>query len=255
MGLLTALASTAAAQGEPERRRDTSVTTVGVEYAYTTFLGDADPWHLGSFTWATRRSAGSLIGRANIARRFATNGVQYEVDAYPTLGRGAYAYLNLGYSGSTIFPEWRSGVELFKSLPRAYEASLGFRNLRFPTEQVTLLTGSVGRYTGNYWFSLRPFAREKAGGGLATSGSLTARRYFADADSYVGARIGAGTAPTDALDPSQLAREQSLTFGLQASRTASPRTITLWTFNYERDRNPIRTLTRLEFGFGVRIRY
>ena len=253
--LLAALAPHVAAQGEPEQRAAAMVNTIGIDYTHSRFGGAMDPWHLTALSVGTRRSRGTLIGRANIASRFATVGTQYEVDAYPSLGKGKYAYLNAGFSDASIFPEQRYGAEFFTALPHAYEASLGLRNLRFPAEQVTLFTGSVGRYTGNYWASLRPYLRRKPDGELSTTASLTVRRYYADGDTYIGARVGAGSAPTESLDPSQLGRENSVTVGLNASRPASARTITTWLVNYERDKNPLRTLNRWEFGAGLKVRF
>ena len=253
--LVAAVALDAAAQGEPEQRAATPRTTAGLEYSFTTFGDAMDSWQLAALSLAQSGTLGTIIGRMNVADRFDAYGAQYEVDAYPILGKGKYAYLNVGFSNATIFPEQRYGVEYFTTLPRAYEASLGLRNMRFPAERVTLFTGSLGRYTGNYWFSLRPYVRRKADGSFSTTTSLTARRYYADADSYIGARIGAGTAPTETLDPSQLGRERSVTAGLHASWPASARTITTWMVNYERDRSPLRTLNRWEFGGGVKVRF
>jgi YaiO family outer membrane protein len=253
--LLAAVALDAAAQGEPEQRAAAPRTTAGLEYSFTTFGGAMDAWQLAALSIGRSGTRGTLIGRINVADRFDTRGAQYEVDAYPTLGKGKYAYLNLGFSNATIFPEQRYGAEYFTILPHAYEASLGLRILRFSTEQVTLFTGSVGRYTGNYWFSLRPYVRRKPDGNFSATTSLTARRYYADADSYVGARIGAGSAPTETLDPSQLGRQRSVMAGLHASRPISGRTLATWMVNYERDESPIRTLNRWEFVGGVKVRF
>jgi YaiO family outer membrane protein len=253
--LLAAAALDAAAQGEPEQRAPAPRTTAGLEYSLTTFGGTMDSWHLAALSLGRTGTRGTLIGRINVADRFDTRGAQYEADAYPTLGKGKYAYLNVGLSHATIFPELRYGAEYFTILPRAYEASLGLRHLRFPTERVTLFTGALGRYTGNYWFSLRPYIRRKPDGNFSATTSLTARRYYADADSYVGARIGGGTAPTETLDPSQLGRQRSVTAGLHASRPISGRTLATWMVNYERDESPIRTLNRWEFGGGLKVRF
>ena len=199
--LLAVAVSTAASQGEPEPRAKAPATTVGVDYRFTTFTGAQDPWHLAALSIGTRNARGTFTGRANLAERFAIVGTQYEIDAYPALGEGKYAYLNAGYSRATIFPQRRYGAEFFTRLPREYEASLGVRNLRFDTEQVTLLTGSVARHTRNYSVSVRPYVRQESGG-LSVSSFLTARRYYEDADTYLGVRIGGGEAPTETLEPS-----------------------------------------------------
>jgi YaiO family outer membrane protein len=246
----------ATAQGDPDQRVvAAAVKTLGVDYSYSTFAGDIDSWHLVAVSLGDRGPRGSIIGRANIANRFATNGIQYEVDVYPVLGAGTYAYLNFGYSGSTIFPAWRSGAELFRTLPRAYEASLGYRQLRFTGTPVTLFTGSVGRYTGNYWFSLRPFLRDKDKG-LSASASLTARRYYADADNYVGARIGYGSTHSDEVVLSQLTRTSSSSASVTASRSASSRAITTWTVGFDREElSPSRFRNRWDLGVGLKIRF
>jgi YaiO family outer membrane protein len=250
--LLAVLVSTAASQGEPEPRAKAPVTTVGVDYRYTTFNGAQDPWHLAALSFGARNARGTFIGRVNLAEHFAIIGAQYEVDAYPLLGEGKYAYLNAAYSRAAIFPQQRYGAEIFTTLPREYEASLGVRNLRFATDQVTLLTGSVARHTRNYSVWVRPYVRQESGG-LSASSFLTARRYYEDADTYLGVRIGAGNAPTETLEPSQLGRESSWTVGLHASRPASTRAITTWRVSYERDNNPSQKLNRLEFGAGLKM--
>jgi YaiO family outer membrane protein len=249
--------SSGQAPGEPEHRATPArQIIVGIDYNYAWFQGDIDPWNMGVISIGQRRASGSFIARMNLARRFATNGTQFEADAYPTLGKKGYAYLNSGYSGSGVFPQWRFGGELFRALPRAFEASAGFRQLRFEgSDPVTLLTGSVGRYSGNYWYSLRPYFREKDNG-LSSSATLTARRYYADADNWVGGRIGYGSSPSDDLLLSQLARTGTMSAAVNASRSTSPRAVTLWTFSFEREELlGSRVRNHWEAGAGLRLRY
>ena len=243
-------------QAEPDRRpATTTVTTAGIDYSYAYFQGDIDAWHLAALSIGQRRPSGSIIGRLNLANRYATSGAQYEVDAYPGLGANAYGYLNAGYSRATIFPEWRFGGEYFRSLPHAYEASLGFRQLRFGGPPVTLFTGAVGRYTGNYWFSLRPYVRDKPSG-ISASMSLSARRYYADADNYIGGRAGFGSSPGDDLTADQLGRTSSVTAGVHGSRTVSTRTIGTWSFTFEREELVLQgTRNRWEASGGIKYRF
>jgi YaiO family outer membrane protein len=250
-------ASFAAAQGEPEQRAARAQQTiVGIDYNYAWFQGDIDPWNMGALLIGQRRASGSFVARMNLARRFATNGTQFEADVYPTLGKKAYAYLNAGYSGSAVFPEWRFGGEFFRTLPRAFEASAGFRQLRFAgSDPVTLFTGSVGRYSGNYWYSLRPYFRDKDNG-LSASATVTARRYYADADNWIGGRIAYGPSPSDDLLLSQLARTSTRSMALNASRSTSPRAVTLWRFSFEREElSASRFRNHWEAGAGLRLRY
>jgi YaiO family outer membrane protein len=251
-----ALASTAAAQGEPDQRPlPKPLRTLGVDYGYANYQGDIDAWHLASISIGDRRAWGAVAGRLNLARRFATNGAQAEVDAYRSLGKRAYGYLNAGYSRTAVFPDWRWGGEYFRSLPRAYEASLGVRRLHFGGPPVTLFTGAVGRYTGNYWLSLRPFVRDKSSG-VSAAASLTARRYRQDPDNYVGARIGYGSSPSDDIIASQLTRTSSMQVALNGSGAASTRAVTTWSLGFEREElSPSEFRNRWGFGVGAKLRF
>jgi YaiO family outer membrane protein len=177
------------------------------------------------------------------------------VDAYPHLSRRSYAYLNLGYSGASVFPAWRFGGEVYESLPHAIETSAGVRQLRFGGAPVTLWTGSVGAYCGNYWFSLRPFIRDKPTGSSASAG-LTTRRYFADADNYVGASVSYGSTPGDELDVSEITRTSSRSAGIQGSHLVTRRTYGTWSLDFERDElSPGRFRNRWEGALGVRVTF
>lgn len=138
---------------------------------------------------------GSLIARVNYASRFGKAAFQPEVDLYPRLFRGFYAYLNAGFSGENLFPKHRYGAEVFASLPHSFEASVGARYLNFgPDSKVTIYTGSIGYYVGNYWLSFRPYITPDSGRS-GTSASLTVRRYFRNPEQYFSVRTGAGISP------------------------------------------------------------
>ncbi len=153
-----------------------------------------DPTISTSIQYKRETKAGSLIPRVNYANRFNTHGTQFEIDFYPKFSKPFYAYLNYGYSSSTIFPDHRVGAELYSNLPKSMELSAGIRYLDFADTNVNIYTGSVGLYQGNYYFSLRPYVtptNQKTG----LSGTLLARKYLKDGDNYLGATIGMGFAP------------------------------------------------------------
>lgn len=204
------------------------VTSVSGEFSHVSFSGFTDPWHLASVALWRRSSAGTFIARVNYANRFATDGVQVEADAYPRLNKKVYLFLNAGYSDAAVFPTWRFGGEAFTSLPAAWEASLGFRQLRFSGFPVTLFTGAVGKYLGNYWFSLRPYVRSKEGGLFASAG-LTARRYFENGDHWVGATASYGTSPTDRITPDAIGRTRALSMSVSGSTGLTSRLLATWT--------------------------
>ncbi|WP_421872196.1 YaiO family outer membrane beta-barrel protein [Marinoscillum sp.] len=149
-----------------------------------------------SLQLSRRNSWGTSIARVNFARRFETNGLQGEIDLYPTIANGLYAYLNYGYSKSALFPEHRIGAELFKSLPKSFETSLGLRHLIFSSDsKVTIYTGSVGWYYKSMWFSLRPFITPDKRAGTSFSLVGNVRKYFESADTYIGLLGGFGFSP------------------------------------------------------------
>lgn len=145
-----------------------------------------DPMYNASISYSRETKFGSIIPRVNYSNRFQTNGVQFEVDAYPKFSEKMYAYLNYGFSDSEIFPGNRAGAELYINLPKAMEASAGVRYLDFDTNKVLVYTGSFGAYRGNYYFSLRPYVTPSDGNKFNVSGSIIARKYLKDKYNYLG---------------------------------------------------------------------
>lgn len=169
--------------------------SVSAGYSYERFSKYYDPSYF-SYIQASRTTAlGSITARLNQATRFGKTAFQPEVDLYPRIRRGAYAYLNAGFSSGSLFPEQRYGAEIFASLPHSFEASAGGRYLNFgPQSHVVIYTGSIGCYAGNYWLSLRPYITPDSGRNSASL-SFTVRRYFRNPENYFSLRIGAGISP------------------------------------------------------------
>ena len=212
-------------------------TAIALDGGVTTFSGATAPWSQASLSVSRRGAPGTVIARVNQARRFGESGVQVEAEAYPRLSRSTYAYVDLGYSRARVYPGWRSGAELFTALPRAWELSGGYRQLRFQDAPVTLLTGSVGRYVGDYWFSLRPWLRTGVAA-TSASGSVAARRYFADADHFIGLRAGFGSAPGDQLSPDQAARTTSASAAIHGAAGLGTALLGTWSLGYDRETFP-----------------
>jgi YaiO family outer membrane protein len=230
---LVVMTHRAAAQDATQARTPARATmTAGGDFSYVSFSDGTDPWQLASVTLGRRTTAGSIFARLNYANRFNTSGVQFEMDAYPRISKHVYLYLNAGNSGATIFPEWRAGGEAFTSLPNAWEASLGFRQLRFGGPPVTLFTGAVGKYMGDYWFSLRPFLRNKDGG-LSASAGLTTRRYFEDGDHWIGASASFGSSPTDRITPDAVGRRHASSVALSGQTGLDKRSLLTWTIGHD----------------------
>jgi len=172
------------------------LNSIGVSYTLD-YFDNSDPWHWAYIQYKHKTTLGAVIGRVNYARRFGLQGYQMEVDAYPTLSKMSYAYLNVGYSPTSLFPVFRAGMDYNRKLPNAFEASLGFRYLSFgSSSNVAIFTGHVGKYLGNYWFSFRPYVTP-GNNDVSVSGFFVTRRYFSSAENYIGLQLGYGTSPDD----------------------------------------------------------
>ena len=153
------------------------------------FDRELDPMYFGALEYQKKTKWGVLIPRLNYNRRFNINGIQAEVDAYPRFSKSLSGYVNYGYSGDAIFPRHRMGGELVKELPKAMEASLGFRHLIFEQDAATILTGTFGLYRGNYYAVLRPYVVPDAKKGLGISGNLLVRKYLKDGNNFLGMNL------------------------------------------------------------------
>jgi len=170
-----------------------SYNAMGIKSSVDIYSEVFDPMQYYSLNYSRQTKYGSFIGKMNFSRRFNDNGLQFEVDMYPKIAKGLYAYVNLGFSNSYLYPDVRYGAELYKSLPKSFEVSLGFRALKYQTT-TTIYTGSVGWYTGNSYWSFRPYLTP-GDSGTSKSGTLNYRKYRSDADNYFSISAGMGFSP------------------------------------------------------------
>lgn len=189
--------------------------TASLSYRYDRFDEIFEPWNFMEFSLSRQTSLGSVIGRVQYANRFATNGVQFNIDAYPSLYSGLYAYVSAGYSESSIYPDTRFGLSLYKSLPWAMEVEGGIRYLKFTASETVIYTFSLSKYWGSYLFTGRTYIIPYTGD-ISQSFGLLARRYFGDADTYFGLSGGYGSAPTEVQFAEDLNRLTSWSISAEA---------------------------------------
>ncbi|AUP79792.1 YaiO family outer membrane beta-barrel protein [Flavivirga eckloniae] len=172
-----------------------SLNVIGLKSAVDVYSQTFDPMQYHLFKYVRQTKYGGIHGKANFNRRFQSNGLQLEVDMYPRIVKGLYAYVNFGWANSFLFPNIRYGAELYKSLPKSFEASLGFRALKY-SATTNIYTGSVGWYTGNSYWSFRAYVTP-GHPGASKSGTLSYRKYRRDANNFLSIDVGAGFSPEE----------------------------------------------------------
>ena len=169
------------------RRPWTAKAMVGYDH----FNDDRQPWREQLVSLARSTPVGSIIGRATRAERFGLDDQQFELEFYPTLRPGTYAFVAAGGSlNRTLYPRRRFAVDLHQALGRGFEVSGGYRRLDF-SETTSIYVGSLTKYVGPWMLTAR-FYRVPAPGS-STSGHALVRRYFGeDGSSYVGLGFSQG---------------------------------------------------------------
>ncbi len=168
---------------------------ISVQNSATVYDTRYDPMFYSSISFKRQTLAGSIIPRINYSNRLGVNGVQYDLDFYPKFSKRFYAYLNYGYSNSSIYPNHKMGGDLYANLPGAFEFSAGGRYITFETKNVSVITNSLGHYRGNYYFSLRSYITPQPDNLTRFSGNLLVRKYLKDAENYWGLNVGMGYSP------------------------------------------------------------
>lgn len=228
---------------------------VGVTYDYDSFQGDISPWNTFSIYGRTRTNlTGTLIARVTQSSRFDGSGTLFELDAYPSLGENAYAYVNIGGSGASFFPNFRFGASIYYSLPKAWEVEGGYRYLKF-SDPTNIYTASVGKYVGNWWINLRGNLIPSTGNSIGTSANLQARYYFKTGEDYFSIQLSSGVSPDEETrDPTQLLNSYRARVGYQQLLTS--RFMIYGFTGYSRDElGPDRFRNNLNLSLGVEYRF
>lgn len=193
--------------------------TIDISYEYVYFdKRFNDPWHYTSIDYTRNTGIGSITGRLMYSNRFKTDGLQGEIEAYPSLTKNIYAYVALGLSRSSTFPRFRAGTSLYYTLPKSFDAETGFRYLDYNPTKTYIYVLAIGKYTGNYYFNLKTYLSPDVDI-FSHSFTFSARYYFSDRFNYVGAQLGTGISPDDmARNITGLGNLHSYKFGLSYSK-------------------------------------
>lgn len=169
---------------------------LGISYTHTRFSEQfVDPWSLVSVEYTRRTGIGPFTARINYANRFSQDGFQFEAEAYPRINKRFYTYIAAAFSAdSAVFPNWRGGASLFANFNKGWEADAGARYLQFYGDDTWVLTGALGKYIRQYWFSLRSYITVNQEHPPVVV-ALNTRRYLKGADHFIGLNLSSGISP------------------------------------------------------------
>lgn len=178
-------------------------------------------------------AVGSVMARFSHANQYGEASQQVEIDAYPHLRPGTYAYVNVGYSpDANLYPKYRVGSDLYQSLGGGFEASGGFRQLHF-SGNVHIYTASLTKYYGDWMFTSRVFLTPDTAG-TSHSVQFQARRYLGNGTDYLGVRYGYGSSPVEVESLTDILVLNSQSFAGQFYHGVGKRVMLQAEFGYSR---------------------
>lgn len=186
------------------------------------FSDGRTPWREDQLALSHGIAAGKMIARFSDADRFREGSQQVEIDYYPHLRPGTYAYLNGGYSpDARLYPRYRAGADLFQSIGHGVEVTAGYRRLAFGSG-VNIYTAAVTKYYRNWMLTGRTYLTPDLIG-TSHSVQLMLRRYFGDGRSYCTVRGGWGSSPAEINNVTDIGILRSYAFAAEFARGLSHR--------------------------------
>lgn len=197
---------------------------IGLSASRDTFTDTFDPWTEVSVSLGRQTPAGSLIVRGSRAGRFGGSDDMVEVEFYPSFRAGTYGFIGVGIAPDhTLYPKRRFSADLYQSLGRGVEVSIGYRQLAF-TETTRIYVGTVTKYLGDWMATGKVFhvPDREVGGSWSYHGQL--RRYFgARGTSFFGAGYSYGISREDPRGVDDLVQLDANTGRVQVQLDFGPR--------------------------------
>jgi YaiO family outer membrane protein len=227
----------------------------GVTYSNDTFNGEREAWHETAFSLTRRTPLGSVIFRASEARRFGFNDQLLEVEFYPRIRPGTYAFIGVGGAAdSTLYPSNRIAFDIYQSVGHGVEVSGGMRRLAFDSTTY-IYVATVSKYVGN-WMLTGKVSQVPAERDLdSTSYHGGFRRYVrGDGASFVGATYSHGFSREEIRNATDLAALDADTVRVEADQLFARRFRVFSTVGISRQEQALRApfwQTSLSGGFLV----
>lgn len=230
--------------------------TASVSASIDTFSDGRDAWHEQALTASRQTPRGPVIARAGFANRFGLSDEQIEIEFYPTLRPGTYAFIGAGVSPDhALYPQSRLAVDLYQALAGGFEISGGYRRLGFDNT-VHMYVGALSKYAGPWLLTGRLTTVDAGGPERELSGQLQARRYFgADGTSYAGAGYLRGMHRDEIRGEGDLAREGLDTLRAELNASVTRRVRLMLESRLGREARTADTLWQRSFTAGASVRF
>lgn len=224
---------------------------------YEHFNDGRQPWREQMLSLSRETAVGSVIARATRAERFGLDDQQFEIEFYPSLRPGTYAFVAAGGSSDrTLYPRRRFAVDLYQSVGRGFELSGGYRRLDFAAS-TSIYVGSLTKYVGPWMLTARVYRVPAPGSLDSTSGHALVRRYFGgDGSSFVGVGFSQGLSREEIRGVGDLVALDSRTVRGQVDTLVTPRLRWLLDASTSRqERTTGRALWQTALSTGLAVRF
>ncbi len=191
---------------------------VSFNRANTWYSDHRSPWQEDRVSLKRRfTDFGSVFVRFYHANHYSYGSNLVEVEAYPRIRPGTYAFVSAAFSpDAVLYAHYRFAGDIFQSFPHGFEASAGYRYFKF-TGNVNMLSGSIGKYFGNWLYSVRTYVTPDHVG-PSRSFQISARRYFGDGERYMTFRYGTGASPFEIRSLNEIGILNSNSFSFDYNR-------------------------------------
>lgn len=174
--------------------------SLGLNYQYIGFSEEYSrkkPWSTISLEYQRNIGPTAVIGRTTFSDRRYDQGVLYEIEAYPVFSNRFYAFANIGFSDSRIFPKFRSNLSLYYNFAKFFEAEVGSRLETFGSNNYFTAIAGISAYSGKFLFNSRIFLGPERNDQLIQNYQFNTRYYLRNAENFLFLRLGSGISPDE----------------------------------------------------------
>jgi len=230
--------------------------TANVSYSHDRFSDGRGSWHEQAISLSRSTPIGPMVVRGTRAARFSLTDEQVEVELYPAIRAGTYAFVGLGAApDAALYPHHRGVFDLSQSLGRGLEVSAGYRRLAFAkVAHIYLVT--LTKYVGTWMATGKVYHVPGSGSLDSTSYHGVVRRYFgADGTSFVGFGYGHGLSREEVRNLGDLTMLASNTVRAQVDVAVTARWRLQLDASTSQQEQSRRTVWQTAVGTGLSLRF